>query len=146
MKVVMMLALVALVSGLGGCATLGIGGGGGGSDTDPSLDPIAAAAAQVRDSGSHDWGASAGDTATEEDHEYHIQRALTQREITTGMSMNQVRDVWGEPRDVEQAGDSYQGNQKWVYYDGLSSRWSVSGSRVVYFEGGHVVGWERGQN
>ena len=57
------------------------------------------------------------------------------------MSTQEVRAAWGEPREVETAGDPRLGNEKWTYYNGLSSRWSISSTRIVYFEAGKVVGW-----
>jgi len=71
-----------------------------------------------------------------------IQYALESGDITLGMDMQQVITAWGRPRDVETAGESGYGNQKWLYHDGASTRWKISDTRVVYFEQGHVVGWE----
>lgn len=63
-------------------------------------------------------------------------------DVTLGMSSQQVYSVWGEPADIETAGDPRYGNQRWIYYLGLSSPWSMRQARVVYFEQGRVVGWE----
>lgn len=62
--------------------------------------------------------------------------------IYMGMKERQVLRNWGEPRVVENAGHPEDGNARWVYFSGLSSRWSLSPMRIVYFENGVVVGWE----
>jgi hypothetical protein len=74
--------------------------------------------------------------------ENQIRQALRSRELVLGMHMEDVRSIWGEPRDVQTAGDSSMGNQRWVYFEGLSSRWGTSSARIIYFESGQVVGWE----
>ena len=62
-------------------------------------------------------------------------------DIQLGMEMKDVMDSWGEPREIQNAGDSSSGNQKWIYYEGLSSPWSMSRAREIYFEDGKVAGW-----
>lgn len=62
--------------------------------------------------------------------------------LTLGMSMPKVKRLWGQPQDVEVAGDPNSGNERWTYLNGLSSRWGTSSYRVVYFEQGQVAGWE----
>lgn len=62
--------------------------------------------------------------------------------LTLGMSMAKVRKLWGQPQDVEVAGDPNSGNERWTYLNGLSNQWGTSSSRVVYFEQGQVAGWE----
>jgi hypothetical protein len=74
--------------------------------------------------------------------DYEIQLGLETGEVVLGMSMNDVISIWGRPRTIETAGDSIQGNQKWIYLDGLSNHLSLESSRVVYFESGHVIGWK----
>jgi hypothetical protein len=71
-----------------------------------------------------------------------IESARRYYDLTVGMSMSDVASIWGEPRDVETAGNPALGNQRWTYYEGLSSRWSMSTARMIYFERGRVVGWE----
>jgi len=73
--------------------------------------------------------------------EQQLQRALNEANLIRGMSTQEVRAAWGEPREVETAGDPRLCNEKWTYYNGLSSRWSISSTRIVYFEAGRVVGW-----
>ncbi len=71
-----------------------------------------------------------------------IRAAVRYSDLVVGMGMDQVRAVWGEPREVQTAGDARMGNQRWVYFNGLSSPWSLSSARIVYFEEGRVVGWD----
>jgi hypothetical protein len=71
-----------------------------------------------------------------------IQDAMAEKDITLGMSIEQVLRVWGEPHEVGYAGDPGTGNERWVYSEGLPSRLSLAPGRIIYFEGGHVSGWE----
>lgn len=70
-----------------------------------------------------------------------IALALENRDVTLGMGMRDVADVWGEPSQIEAAGESRR-HQRWIYYTGLSSTWSLGSARAVYFENGRVIGWE----
>jgi|GEM_PF-5642799 len=69
------------------------------------------------------------------------QRAYADRDLIRGMGMSDVRNIWGEPTEVQVAGDERLGNLKWIYYKGLTSPWSIREARVIYFEDGHVAGW-----
>jgi len=71
-----------------------------------------------------------------------LQAAQARRDIILGMEMQDVRSTWGEPAEIQMAGDARQGNQKWTYQEGLSSQWHISSARVIYFERGRVAGWE----
>lgn len=71
-----------------------------------------------------------------------VDQTIQQGDVAPGMSMSQVRKAWGSPQEVQLAGDPRYGNAKWVYFEGLSSRWSLGRTRAVYFENGRVVGWE----
>jgi hypothetical protein len=75
-------------------------------------------------------------------HESRINRARMNRELVLGMNMQDVLSVWGEPRNIESAGDPSLGNQRWIYSEGLSHPNSLSAARVIYFENGQVAGWE----
>jgi hypothetical protein len=77
-----------------------------------------------------------------ERHQQRIRNTMANGQITLGMGMNQVRSLWGAPSDIETAGDPSQGNQRWTYHNGLSSRYGMSGTKVVYFENGQVAGWQ----
>jgi hypothetical protein len=78
----------------------------------------------------------------DEPEETPYEQAVNSGQIVLGMPMTDVRQVWGEPLDVESAGDPRAGNERWVYSEGLSSRWSLAPTRVVYFERGRVIGWK----
>ena len=71
--------------------------------------------------------------------EKRAERAIDTRDIILGMTRRQVVDSWGEPSIREVAGDGRGGHERWVY----GSRFSLTGSRVVIFEDGHVAGWNR---
>ena len=138
-KINLILALTAPL--LNGCAILSfLNLKGDSSEADEiSEDPIASAAAMYRrPAGNLSESAQiAGD-----DEDYNPYRNAPPEEITLGMRMSDVVAIWGEPRDIETAGHANQGNQRWTYYQGLSSRWSMSATRIVYFEQGKVAGWE----
>ncbi len=60
--------------------------------------------------------------------------------IRMGMTLKEVRRLWGTPTDVEVAGDPYDGNFRWTYPS--STVRELASSRVVTFEAGRVAGWE----
>lgn len=64
------------------------------------------------------------------------------QQLTLGMPSDFVQNLWGQPQEVETAGTATSGNQRWIYFNGLSNRYGTSDYRVVYFEKGQVVGWE----
>ena len=68
--------------------------------------------------------------------------AIQNQDIFLGMSAHDVQAAWGSPRDVETAGMPGSGNERWVYYNGNSMNYGMERPRIVYFEQGHVVGWE----
>ena len=65
-------------------------------------------------------------------------------DVSAGMSMKDVLGAWGEPRHVQYAGQPSSGNQRWVY-TGAPSGLGKEDSRVLYFEGGQLVGWRSGE-
>jgi len=67
-----------------------------------------------------------------------ITEAINYQDLILGMNMDEVRAAWGEPREVEMAGDPRQGNHRWLYFNGLS----LLGRKIVYFENGRVAGWD----
>jgi hypothetical protein len=65
-------------------------------------------------------------------------------DIGVGMTKQAVRDSWGDPEMVEVAGNPMYGNERWKYSKYLSSSEGYQGeTRLIYFEGGRVVGWEK---
>ncbi len=99
-------------------------------------DPIAHVAIQQR------RRPASAELATPTYNEVEVQRGLQAGELTLGMGIDDVMTVWGQPIEVQTAGDPEAGNQKWVYHNGLSDQWRTSTRRVVYFEAGRVAGWE----
>ena len=71
---------------------------------------------------------------------------IDRNSLRVGMEMNEVTNTWGEPWEVQVAGDPSRGNQKWSYFSGIQSRWDSAPIRVVYFEAGQVVGWDTSSN
>ncbi|HEX4923688.1 MAG TPA: hypothetical protein VFV50_06365 [Bdellovibrionales bacterium] len=74
----------------------------------------------------------------------NIASVIEDGDITLGMPKEAVRESWGDPETVEVAGNPTFGNERWIYTRYISS---VEGyqreERIIYFEGGQVVGWER---
>lgn len=91
-------------------------------------------------------GLSEPDSLTPEEAQSHeqarIEHALKQQDLVLGMRMRDVRSMWGSPVEVDTAGAPGAGNERWTYYEGLSSRIAASNARIVYFEAGQVSGWE----
>ncbi len=125
MRITTLISLILIVGTTQGCAALGLEDQPEGPDL--ANDPVARAAMAFRTPAAGNDPSSASDQSPE---------------LTLGMSMRRVRGLWGEPQEVETSGDSPQGNQRWIYFEGLSSRYSMRTSRVVYFEQGYVAGWE----
>ena len=60
------------------------------------------------------------------------------------MSKQAVRESWGEPEAIEVAGNPVFGNERWRFIEQIaSSEGYQTEGRMIYFEGGRVVGWER---
>lgn len=74
-----------------------------------------------------------------------IHRAIQTRDLVVGMNIRDVQEAWGEPQQVERSYEYDSDAERWVYVDGLSAPGysSLSPKRVIYFEKGEVVGWER---
>lgn len=86
---------------------------------------------------------SMGGTARSPDIQSRINRAIAHRDLVLGMSMAEVQHAWGQPLEIESAGHSRYGNERWIYRTGLSSKYGLGGkTRAVYFESGRVVGWQ----
>ena len=71
--------------------------------------------------------------------EDRVNTAIQLKDIVLGMSKMQVRKSWGEPVRKEFADRGGFGNERWIY----GGRYSLSGERVIVFERGVVVGWQR---
>jgi len=73
-----------------------------------------------------------------------VREAVSKSDIVLGMNKDAVIESWGEPETVEVAGSQLYGNEKWVYTEYVpSSEGYQKEERVVIFEGGKVVGWQK---
>jgi hypothetical protein len=64
-------------------------------------------------------------------------------DIAIGMPMDFVLKSWGTPQGRETSGHPLFKNEKWKYLKQISTREGYKQEkRLVYFEGGRVVGWE----
>ena len=63
---------------------------------------------------------------------------VVSRDIGLGMNRFEVARLWGDPREVQPSGDPEYGNERWVYWNGMTY---LSSEKIVYFENGRVVGW-----
>lgn len=75
---------------------------------------------------------------------YQNNRKLSSTDnIHLGMQKNRVKRSLGLPSQVEVAGNPKYGNERWVYVRSVPT---LDGyykeKKVIYFEGGSVVGWE----
>ena len=69
--------------------------------------------------------------------------AIENNDITIGMSKGAVVQSWGDPERKEVAGNPLYGNERWLYNKMVSSVDGYSKqTRIIYFEGGRVAGWE----
>lgn len=70
-------------------------------------------------------------------------RLIDNQDIAIGMPNDLVKKSWGDPLSVESSGNTLYKNEKWRYARTLSTQDGFKNEkRVVYFEGGRVVGWE----
>lgn len=73
----------------------------------------------------------------------HFDEIVESQDIALGMPQDYVRKSWGEPTQVETSGNSIYKNERWQYLKQVSTPQGYrQESRMVYFEGGRVVGWE----
>ncbi|MEQ1722770.1 MAG: hypothetical protein ABL930_06310 [Pseudobdellovibrio sp.] len=65
------------------------------------------------------------------------------QDIAIGMPADYVKKSWGEPTDIETSGNPIYKNERWQYLKQVSTPQGYKQEkRLVYFEGGRVVGWE----
>lgn len=68
---------------------------------------------------------------------------IDSQDIAIGMPQDYVKRSWGNPVNVEVSGNPIYKNEKWKYQKYVSGPEGYrQETRVVYFEGGRVVGWE----
>jgi hypothetical protein len=72
-----------------------------------------------------------------------VRDAVKRNDIVLGMTKEAVLESWGEPEDVEVAGNSLYGNERWKYIEFVSTQEGFQREeRMVIFESGKVVGWK----
>lgn len=65
------------------------------------------------------------------------------QDIAVGMPSDYVKKSWGEPDNIESSGNPIYKNERWQYNRQVSTPQGYKQEkRLVYFEGGRVVGWE----
>lgn len=70
------------------------------------------------------------------------QEAIEQNDVLLHMSMNAVRESWGEPDAREISGSEFHGNEKWTYSNYQSSPEGYQRqNRTIFFENGRVIAW-----
>lgn len=89
------------------------------------------------------WAQSRG-LGGEETYSDDVAKIIESNDISLGMSQKAVMQSWGDPDAVEVAGNPLYGYERWKYNRYISGNEGYQKElRVVYFEGGRVVGWER---
>lgn len=90
------------------------------------------------------WAQQRGLYNQEETYSDEVANVIESNDIALGMSQKAVMESWGDPDMVEVAGDPVYGYERWKYNRYVSGNEGYQKElRVVYFEGGRVVGWER---
>lgn len=90
------------------------------------------------------WAQSRGIGNGDEKHSDEVAQIIEANDISLGMSQKSVMESWGDPDAVETAGNPLYGYERWRYNRYVSGNEGYQKEvRVVYFEGGRVVGWER---
>jgi primase-polymerase (primpol)-like protein len=90
------------------------------------------------------WAAQRGLGDSEETFSEEIAKTVESNDIALGMSQKAVMQSWGDPDAVEVAGNPLYGYERWRYNRYISGNEGYQKDmRIVYFEGGRVVGWER---
>lgn len=73
----------------------------------------------------------------------HFDEVVELQDIAIGMPQDYVRKSWGEPTNIETSGNPIYKNERWQYLKQISTPQGYKQeTRLVYFEGGRVVGWE----
>lgn len=69
-------------------------------------------------------------------------KAIEQSDVLEHMTMQAVRESWGEPDKREISGNRLYGNERWTYnhYSSTESGFN-SEKRVLYFENGRLKSW-----
>jgi hypothetical protein len=80
----------------------------------------------------------------DETYSDEVAKTIENNDIALGMSQRGVTESWGDPDVVETAGNALYGFERWKYNRYVSGDEGYKKElRIVYFEAGRVVGWER---
>jgi hypothetical protein len=72
-----------------------------------------------------------------------MKQMVEAQDIAVGMPQEYVKKSWGDPLAVEVSGNPIYRNERWKYQRYTSTPEGFrKETRLVYFEGGRVVGWE----
>ncbi len=72
-----------------------------------------------------------------------MEELVEAKDIAIGMPAQLVKKSWGDPDSVEVSGNPQFKNERWKYNKFISSNEGYKAEKkIVYFEGGRVVGWE----
>ncbi len=67
---------------------------------------------------------------------------IQEKDIAIGMDRESVRESWGDPREIQVAGNPSRQNERWTYVEFLPSPDGYQAKyRTLYFERGELVGW-----
>jgi aromatic ring-cleaving dioxygenase len=73
----------------------------------------------------------------------NFDEVVESQDIALGMPADYVKKSWGEPTNIETSGNAIYKNERWQYLKQVSTPQGYrQETRLVYFEGGRVVGWE----
>jgi hypothetical protein len=87
---------------------------------------------------------SKGYTSTPNRYPRDVASLIEQNDIAVGMGRQAVLESWGDPAAIEVAGRPENGNERWTYKEYISTPEGFQEeNRVLYFENGRVVGWEK---
>jgi hypothetical protein len=90
------------------------------------------------------WAQMRGLAAQDETYSDEVAKTIEGNDIALGMTQKAVTQSWGDPDAVETAGNPVYGYERWKYNRYVSGADGYQKEmRIVYFEGGRVVGWER---
>ncbi len=71
-----------------------------------------------------------------------VSKLVEQNDIALGMKKEAVRESWGEPDYVEVSGNPKFENERWRFSVPIKTSAGYHfEERFVYFERGHVIGW-----
>lgn len=90
------------------------------------------------------WAATRGLGSADEVRTDEVAKVIEANDIALGMTQKGVLESWGDPDAIETAGNPLYGFERWKYNRYVSGNEGYQKEmRIVYFEGGRVVGWER---